>query len=202
MRLSLFGPVVSIAIERKEKRRRSRARGLNPPLPDRVSNPNQKEKPLMRKIGIIAVLSLMMMALAAVPALAANPHFLRGPTFTDNGTTVTTTGTIAGLGNQDVTVQVLASGTGTVTCRNPAGKVAPGQDQEINTSGTQTGIEVKNGKATFSVTTLPPAQPTDATDAGCPNDKWRARITDVDFTSATINVYQGGMLVFTQTRAI
>ena len=88
----------------------------------------------MRKIGIIAVLSLMMMALAAVPALAANPHFLRGPTFTDNGTTVTTTGTIAGLGNQDVTVQVLASGTGTVTCTNPAGKVAPGQDQEINTS--------------------------------------------------------------------
>jgi hypothetical protein len=156
----------------------------------------------MRKLGIIAVLSLMALALAAVPAFAANPHFLRGPTFTDNGTTVTTTGTIAGLGNQDVTVEVLATGTGTVTCTNPAGKVAPGQTQEINTSGSQTGIEPKNGKATFSVTTLPPPQPTDATDAGCPNDKWRARITDVDFTSATINVFQDGRLVFTQTQPI
>ena len=31
----------------------------------------------MRKIGIIAVLSLVVMALAAVPALAASPHFKR-----------------------------------------------------------------------------------------------------------------------------
>jgi hypothetical protein len=162
----------------------------------------QKEKTVMRKIGIIAVLSMLVMALAAVPALAANPHFLRGPMFTDNGTTVTTTGTIAGLGNQDVTVEVLASGTGEVTCQNPTGRRAPGQDQEINTSGSQTGLEVKNGKVTFSVTTLPPAQPTDATDAGCPNDKWTATITDVEFTSATINVFQGGRLVFTQTQAI
>jgi hypothetical protein len=156
----------------------------------------------MRKIGIIAVLSMLVVALAAVPALAANPHFLSGPTFTDNGTTVTATGTIAGLGNEDVTVEVLATGTGTVTCTNPAGNVAPGQDQEINTSGTVTGLEVKNGRVTFSVTTEPPEQPTDATDAGCPNDKWTATITDVEFTSATINVFQGGSLVFTDTQAI
>ena len=161
----------------------------------------------MRKIAIWGVLALMALALTAVPALAANPHFLRGPTFTDNGTTVTTTGTIAGLGNQNVTVQVLASGTGEVTCQNPTGRRAPGQDQEINTSGSQTGLQVKNGKVTFSVTSAPVAQPTDATDAGCPNDKWTARITDVEFTSATINVYQPAAiipanLVFSQTVAI
>jgi hypothetical protein len=36
----------------------------------------------MRKIGIIAVLSLMALALAAVPALAASgsPHFIRSAT--------------------------------------------------------------------------------------------------------------------------
>jgi hypothetical protein len=156
----------------------------------------------MRKIGIIAVLSLMALALAAVPALAANPHFQSGPTFTDLGTRVNATGTIAGLGNQDVTVEVLATGTGTVTCTNPAGNVAPGQTQEINTSGSDSDIEVKNGKATFSVTTEPPPPPANAKAAGCPNNKWRARITDVDFTSATINVFQGGRLVFTQTQAI
>jgi hypothetical protein len=162
---------------------------------------------MLRKFGIIAVLSLMALVVAAIPALAANPHFLSGPTFRDNGTTVTTTGTIAGLGNQNVTVQVLASGTGEVTCRNPSGRRAPGQDQEITTSGSRTNLQTKNGKVTFSVTTLPPAQPTDATDAGCPNDKWTATITDVEFTSATINVYQPAAinpanLVFTQTVAI
>ena len=156
----------------------------------------------MRKMALWSVLALMALALAAVPALAANPHFLSGPTFRDNGTTVTVSGTIAGLGNQDVTVQVLATGNATVTCTNPAGNVAPGQTQEVTTSGQQTGIETKNGKATFSVTTLPPPQPTNAKAAGCPNNKWTATITDVDFTSATINVFQGGMLVFTQTQPI
>lgn len=34
----------------------------------------------MRKIGIIAVLSLMALALAAVPAFAGNPHFIKSAT--------------------------------------------------------------------------------------------------------------------------
>jgi hypothetical protein len=82
----------------------------------------------MRKLGIITVLSLMALALAAVPAIAANPHFVNGPTFTDNGDTITATGSVAGLGGADVKVVLTAEGTAEVVCRNPAGRRAPGQD--------------------------------------------------------------------------
>ena len=53
----------------------------------------------MRKIGIIAVLSMLVVALAAVPALAQNPHFISasasGPAANGN---LTVNFKIAGLG--------------------------------------------------------------------------------------------------------
>jgi hypothetical protein len=132
------------------------------------------------------------------PVLAANPHFLRGPDFTDVGTQLRATGTIAGLGNEDIDVILTARGTTTVTCTNPAGNVAPGQTKTITVSGSDTNIEVKNGKATFSVTTAEPTAPA----GSCPNPKWTASITDVTFTSATLTVIQpsgSGNVVFEQT---
>ena len=47
---------------------------------------------------------------------------------------------------------VEAAGTATVTCTNPAGNVAPGQRTTVDATGSQIGIEPKNGRATFSVT--------------------------------------------------
>ena len=81
--------------------------------------------------------------------LFASPHFVEGPTFTDNGTTLTASGSVAGLGNEDVTVAVAAKGTATIVCRNPAGKVAPGQTQNVNVSGQQTITDVKNGRVVW-----------------------------------------------------
>ena len=50
----------------------------------------------MRKLGIIAVLSLLLIAVSAAVATAANVHFKGGnPTFTDNGLTLTATGALA-----------------------------------------------------------------------------------------------------------
>ena len=144
---------------------------------------------MLRKFGIIAVLSLIVVALAAVPAIAAHPHFVGGaPNCTDNGQTVTCTGSVAGLGSQDVRVVVSAVGTADVVCINPGGNRAPGQDTSVSASGSKTITDVKNGRINFSVTTTAPQDPNPA--QVCPNRKWDANITGVDFTRATIQIFQ------------
>jgi hypothetical protein len=141
----------------------------------------------MRKIGIIAVLALMVTALAAVPAMAASPHFIGTPTATDLGTQLRVSGSIAGLGGENIDVRVVANGTATVTCTNPAGNVAPGQKTTVRSTGTVTNLETKNGRANFTVTTATPTVPNTPT---CPNNKWKATVTDVQFTSYTVTVFQ------------
>jgi hypothetical protein len=148
----------------------------------------KRRKTLMRKIGIIAVLSMLVVALAAVPALAANPHFIGTPQFTDEGTTLVGTGSVAGLGGENIDVQLDATGLATITCGNPGNNPdVPGQRTEFTVTGTQSDIEVKNGRAFFNVETAEPVA--NAADV-CPSARWTATVTDVEFTSATITVFQ------------
>lgn len=150
----------------------------------------------MRKLLVIVTSVLFALAFTAAPASAA-VKFHSGPTFTDTGTQLNVTGNVSGLGNQDLTAVLDATGTADVTCTNPAGNVAPGQRTTVDVSGSQSNIQVKNGRATFNVTTAQPG-PLDPA-VVCPNRKWTAQITDVDFTSATLTLIQGGSVIFEQT---
>jgi hypothetical protein len=153
----------------------------------------------MRRFTVPALL----LALVTVSvAVADNVHFKPGsPTFTDNGTTLTAAGSLAGLGNADIVITVTATGSGATTGVNPGGNSAPGQNKVVvSVTGTQTILasEIKNGTVNFSATTAEPRQPT-GTEAGFPNDNWTVTVTDVVFTSATVTVTQGGTVVLTKT---
>ena len=148
-----------------------------------------------------AAVALVVVGLTAAVAVAASVHFKpKGPNFADNGTTLTATGTLAGLGNGDVTVTLQADGIASVTGYNAGGNAAPGQNVGVTVTGTVTvsADQIKNGEVFIAVSTAQPRQPT-AKEAGFPNNNWTAVITDVKFTSATITVVQGGEVVFKQT---
>jgi len=144
--------------------------------------------------GVLGTLML------GITVFAANVHFKAGPVFTDNGLTLSASGALTGLGNQDLQVKLTATGVPTALCINPGGTVAPGQNPAtVTLTGTQNipSTQVKNGNVAFNVTTVGPS----ATwrEAGCPNSNWSVRIVDVRFTSATINVMQGGATSLRQT---
>ena len=149
---------------------------------------------MLRKIAIIAVLSaVVVLAVAAIASAAARFH--AGPTCTDNGTMLTCTGNVSGLGMGDLTVNISSPATATTTCTNPAGNVAPGQTFTFAASGTQVVTVDKNGRATFNLTTTAPTAPA----GSCPNPKWTATVTDVTFGTVTLTGTQGGVIVFDET---
>jgi hypothetical protein len=147
---------------------------------------------------ITLILALTAVGVLATVAWGASVHLKGGanaePTFTDLGLTLSASGELAGLGNEDVLITPTATGQPTATCGNPGANTfeAPGQNPaEVTLTGTE-GIpasEVKKGFTPFSVMTEALATPIEGA-PDCPNSSWTETITDVAFTSATITVEQ------------
>ena len=148
--------------------------------------------------------------MTATTVLGASVHLKgkSGPSFTDQGLSLSATGTLTGLGNGDITVTLTTTGTPTVVCTNPSGSnEPPGQNPaELTLGGSQVipSSSIKNGNVAFNVMTAAPQQPANAKDAGCPSNQWTATITDVAFSghTATLTVTQGGVTVFQQTYVV
>jgi hypothetical protein len=136
------------------------------------------------RIPLIVTMTLLLLALSAVPALAASPHYVCGPESTTTATSVTTTGCIAGLGNEDVT---LTQSIGVaVTCHNP-GKNSDVPGQRKSFSSSEVALHPDNGRLDFSITTS-----VGDLAGACPNGQW---VPSGTITGSSLTVYQGGVQV-------
>jgi hypothetical protein len=146
------------------------------------------------------------LVLVTMPVFGQSVHLKGGansePNFVDQGLTLNSAASLAGLDNEDVLVTLTATAAATSTCTNQGGTQAPGQNPaEVTVSGSQSipAEEIKNGNTSFDVTTIAPVTPIPGA-PGCPNSNWRQDITDLSFTTATITVEQpAGNLVLTVT---
>lgn len=145
------------------------------------------------KRTIITFLTLLAVAsISTLVVWADNPKYRKGPSVVDNGFTATATGTLTGLGNGDVIATLsFPNATGTTTCTNPGGNEAAGQNPATPaaTSGSVFIDNPKNGTLSFTVTTVPPPNPTPQA-AGCPNGNWTAAFNNITFGSGTLTIQQ------------
>jgi hypothetical protein len=155
----------------------------------------------MKRILLVLVSVTALAYAGAAGAQTSGAHFTQGgdPVCTDIGTQLQCTGELAGLGNETV-VALLTAPNATATdllCENKGGNQAPGQNPAVpsTATGEQTIQQPKNGRAGIDVSTDVPTIGAKA--AGCPNGNWRVIVGDVEFTSYTLTISQGGQLVVT-----
>src|SRR6266536_1483606 len=153
------------------------------------------------KFGIALLFALFLIFGFSLAAFAASPHFKKGgePVCTFSGTTsipVSCTGTLAGLGNDDLNIHLSVSGFALYQCQNNGGQPAPGQNKVLaGPAESDTAIPasaIKNGNLTFTTNpaTLTAAETVSAAVAGCPNNNWTGVDPVLTLTSITLDIFQ------------
>src|SRR5215218_4651969 len=138
----------------------------------------------MRRVGIIAVLSMLLVAVTALPALAVSPHFINASgTLNANGS-LTVSFKEAGLGtNQLIDYALTADATATYVCVNRGG-ANPSAQNKTTVSGpviaTGTFASGKNGNVTASLTVQPPPS-----DISCPRGQ-TLELASVSYTNVVL----------------
>src|SRR5215203_3011620 len=158
---------------------------------------------MLRKIGIIAVLSLMALALAAVPALAQSGHFVTGggnkPTATlnENNGNLVITGKVAGLGGTTFRIDASAPARAVYACRNNGGNFPKDpKKQEISepvTGSTGTLNTPTNGQYVFRIVLSPPEST-----LNCPPGQ-HAVLASIRYGDVTLKLYENDTLSDTYT---
>jgi hypothetical protein len=153
----------------------------------------------MKRSLVVGVLALMLALAFPGAALAQSGHFITGggnaPTCTDIGLQVECDGKVAGLGGTTFEITVEADGIASVECTNPGGNVAPGQDTAVTVEGSSGELPTpRNGQFVFMDLTTASPEPLPPTPT-CPNAMWTPNIVDVSFTTATLSLFEDGVLV-------
>jgi len=97
-------------------------------------------------------------ALAFAPAAFAEPHYIKGPTATVSGNSLTVSWKAVGLGNTVQSVDFALTGTANVTSQcftksgNPVNGVPKSEQVDVNVTGE---FPVRNGQTTGSLTVAP-----------------------------------------------
>ena len=159
----------------------------------------------MPRLIALAGMTLTLLVLSATVALAQ--HFQGAePTCSVTGTTVTCTGSdIAGLGNDNVRAELIATYSGVIECTNPGGQVVEAHETTFSTESDTGVLRSKNGRVLVPQTSVsgPTELTRDEERTFCPNPQWDAALTDVELESFTYTIFtvnrRTGDTVFFQT---
>jgi hypothetical protein len=164
---------------------------------------------MIRRGAVVLCAIAMVMLFTIADVSASSPHFKRGGsptcTITGSGTsrTVTCGATLAGLGNEDLLIDVTIGGFAVYQCQNHGGNLAPGQNKVLE--GPQTvpttidSDSIKNGSVSFTTNpnTLTAAPTVSGSAAGCPGGSWTGVNPTLTITSIDMTIEQGGTTLFT-----
>jgi hypothetical protein len=112
----------------------------------------------MKRLLLVPLVVAAALVLFAVPAVADSPHYIKGPTATVQGNSLTVSWKAVGLGNTVTTANFNLTGTADVTSQcftksgNPVNGVPKHETINVNVGGT---FDVRNGQTTGSLTVSP-----------------------------------------------